>query len=269
MLGKLLKYEFKSTLRLFLPIYAAAIVFALLCRLFISVNTLQNFWDGRLFAIVMMIYVVIILMTSVLTLVLIIQRFYKNLLKDEGYLSNTLPVSVDTHIWGKAIPAAAWYILSFIVIIASLFIMLSTKEILASFTDVSWGSSINTSMDMPVGLLAFELIVLMVISVFSSIMTFYAALCIGQLANNHKILLSIVAYFCLGIIVSMITIAITSSSMFVGDGSYYTGTYANSLNITTGMVTQTLGVTAIIEIVIGVIYYFVARYILSRRLNLE
>jgi len=276
MLGKLLKYEFKSTMRLFLPTYAATIVFALLSRLFLSVSALQNFWGGRLFSIVLMLYVLIILMTFVLTFVLVIQRFYKNLLRDEGYLSNTLPVSVDSHIWGKAIPATIWSILSFIVVMASLFILILSKDNLTYFMD-NWSSFLseyNTYTSMSIGLLIFELIILLIISILSSTMAFYASLCIGQLANSHKVLLSIVAYFCLGIVVGMLTTAISGSALinmgdlFVGDYYYDTNTYTGTI-ITAADIMQVIGITAITQIVTGAIYYFISRYVLKRKLNLE
>ena len=42
----------------------------------------------------------------IVTLIIIIQRFYKNLLCDEGYLMNTLPMSVWKNITSKLVVAS-------------------------------------------------------------------------------------------------------------------------------------------------------------------
>ena len=47
-----------------------------------------------------------------LTLVLMVYRFYKNLMTDEGYLMFTLPVSRSQLIWSKLMVALAWGVLS-------------------------------------------------------------------------------------------------------------------------------------------------------------
>ena len=43
-------------------------------------------------------YGMVIIAAFVITLIVIIQRFYKNLLTDEGYLMFTLPVKAHSHI---------------------------------------------------------------------------------------------------------------------------------------------------------------------------
>lgn len=52
---------------------------------------------------------------GVLTIVVTIQRFRKNLLGDEGYLMFTLPVSTSSLILSKCITALIYAVLSFIV----------------------------------------------------------------------------------------------------------------------------------------------------------
>lgn len=86
MLGKLLKYELKATSRTFLPIYGALILVALGNRLFRMGNI--NLGFGLTTAILVGLFVAL----GVLTLMVTIQRFNRNLLGDEGYLMFTLPV---------------------------------------------------------------------------------------------------------------------------------------------------------------------------------
>ena len=42
MLGKLTKYEIKATARIFLPLYAGLLLFALINKVFIEINLLQT-----------------------------------------------------------------------------------------------------------------------------------------------------------------------------------------------------------------------------------
>ena len=57
----------------------------------------------------------IVMAICVVTFIMTIQRFYKNMLGREGYLMFTLPVSVSKLIWSKLIVVMVWIILSVIV----------------------------------------------------------------------------------------------------------------------------------------------------------
>ena len=46
----------------------------------------------------------------------LIQRFYKNLLRDEGYLMLTLPASVHQQVWSKLIVSSVWFIITGVVV---------------------------------------------------------------------------------------------------------------------------------------------------------
>lgn len=125
MLGKLMKYEFKATSRMLLPINGAMLLFALINRLFMELNFFQtgNMAISALATVMAVMYVMVIIAAFVITLIVIIQRFYKNLLTDEGYLMFTLPVKAHSHITSKGIVAFVWYLASFVVCALSIFIL--------------------------------------------------------------------------------------------------------------------------------------------------
>jgi type IV secretory pathway VirB3-like protein len=89
MLGKLLKYEFKATSRIFLPMFGALLIVAAFSRLFMSLSFDVPSVIGVTVSVIMIIGII------VMTFLLTIQRFNKNLLGSEGYLMFTLPVSTD------------------------------------------------------------------------------------------------------------------------------------------------------------------------------
>ena len=121
MLGKLIKYEFKATGRLLIPLYGALIIFAFISKIFMgdflynSDSILGNI--PQILAI--LIYVGIMVAIFVVTVFIIIQRYRTNLLCDEGYLMNTIPVKPWKNIASKLIVALVWGIASGIVSIIS------------------------------------------------------------------------------------------------------------------------------------------------------
>src|SRR5690554_3907592 len=102
MLGKLLKHEIKATSRLFLPMFASVILVALINKV-VSSPFEQN---GLSFSLVIrgsdlmsliqlfsvLTFILLLLVAIGMSFFVMIQRFYKNLLRDEGYLMFTLPV---------------------------------------------------------------------------------------------------------------------------------------------------------------------------------
>ncbi|NMA55206.1 MAG: hypothetical protein GX952_04665, partial [Firmicutes bacterium] len=88
MLRKLLKYEIKATARVFLPLYLILFTMAIVNKL-ISLIFPLGIETPKVVG--MAIYSAILVGMFVATFVMILQRFYKNLLANEGYLMFTLP----------------------------------------------------------------------------------------------------------------------------------------------------------------------------------
>ena len=120
MLRKLLKHEFRATGRIMLPMYLILLVTAVGSnfagrRMMGSQSNILNV----LAVLIVMAFGFAIAGVFVMAFVLMIQRFYKNLLQDEGYLMFTLPVSVHQHIWSKLIVSAVWFAATVLAIIAA------------------------------------------------------------------------------------------------------------------------------------------------------
>src|SRR5699024_3526845 len=99
---KLLKYEWKACARICLPMYAALLLLSVVTRV-MMVEQVQELLYGIPSVLIAMLYLAMIVAVFVVTAIILIQRFYKNLLGDEGYLMFTLPVTVGQHIWSKLI----------------------------------------------------------------------------------------------------------------------------------------------------------------------
>ena len=98
MLGKLIKYEFKGTARLYLPFFALLVLLTVVNRFSLQFSVSHSEIMEIPSVLAMMLYIVAVIAIFVIAMVATVQRFYKNFMTDEGYLMFTLPVSQErTH----------------------------------------------------------------------------------------------------------------------------------------------------------------------------
>lgn len=208
MLGKLLKYEWKSTRRIFPLIYAAILVIALLGGLSMrGIETGGNEVSSILF---LVIYAILIMALLVVTVVVIIARFYKNMMSQEGYLSHVLPVKTWEHIASKTIMAFIWFVLAFAVIVVSIFLMVTaTGDLRIIWDEINLQELLDA---LAIYRPQFVLIIAgMLVQSVRMILQFYASMAIGGSANKHKIFFSFLAF-----IVICIAVSIVNTFMSVG-----------------------------------------------------
>ena len=110
MLMKLMKHEFRATGRIMLPLYLVLLVTAVGAN-FTTRGLLST--QYRLLDVLGVLLVtafgVAIVGVCAMSLVVMVQRFYKNLLQDEGYVMMTLPVSVHQQVWSKLLVSTVWF----------------------------------------------------------------------------------------------------------------------------------------------------------------
>ncbi|HCR43229.1 MAG TPA: hypothetical protein DIV41_01485 [Ruminococcaceae bacterium] len=266
MLGKLLKYEIKSTARVFLPIYGLIIALALLNKFFIANNTYvySNSTNKAMqiaATVSMMTYVAFIVALFVVTLVVLIRRFYRNLLGDEGYLSFTLPVSIHSHIDSKLIVTFMWEALSLIVAGFSIFIMTINGNTMQSFSKFCMGISEVYEKYGPLAhQLTAEAIIFVILSMLACILQIYASIVIGNLSGKHKMLASFGVFIGFGIVQQIIL------------SNVYGGRFGK--NIMDGesfayfMRTELISMI-IFSLVFAAVFYFITDWMLRKKLNIE
>ena len=215
MLGKLLKHEFRATGRTMLPVYGAVVLLAVLANFSIrvmdhSVHFLLTVFCGLIVAA----FVVGIIAAAIMTLVMMIKRFYTNLLKDEGYLMHTLPVSVHGLVWSKMIVSLVWMLLTNVIIflLGGLSVMHLTNmnlgAILEGFPSVEEIRSFLSSVGLSMGdlyLFLGEMVVAVVLSGIVTCLQFYAAMSLGFSFTNHKGLMSVLCFVGILIVLNTLT----------------------------------------------------------------
>ena len=272
MVGKLIKYDFRSFLRLLLPVQLIIIGIAAINRIVQIFET-----GGTTYRIVFTSSVVLLAVASavalVMCIVIAIVRFYQGLYSGEGYLSQTLPVTPEQHIVSKLI-------VSMIFEIGTLFAIFIALNV-AALGDVgvevykAGGYLFGRAFEQLHGhviLYIIEIVVMVLVWSATSLLLFYFCISIGQLANRKKILLAFGVYFGIYIITQIFGTLLIIFGTFAQNSPYWINLYRN--------VMQWVGLHRIASIhiiicsmivlsaVLGLIYFLISKSIMKKHLNL-
>ena len=262
MLAKLLKYEFKATARWFIPIYAALILFALISRVLLHndpfvLKEASSFLQIAVF-LSMFIYVFLFIGIMVVTLVVMIQRFYKSLLGDEGYLMFTLPVQTWKHLVNKLLIAILWNLLSAAIGMVSIMLLVPAQEL------KELGSLLMYIKEYLGTMGYFSIPLLFLASIVFSIVQMYTAIAMGQLFRKHKLLASFGMYIGINTVSQIVFILIILFFQY-----YLTSLSGPVPSLHPSHINMLILVTGIILAVLTAVCFIVTNIILKRRLNLE
>lgn len=256
MLGKLMKYEFKSTSRIFIPIYIALLLVAAINRVF-RMGKIDVAWG-----ISTLVLVGLFIALGVLTVIVIVQRFNKNLLGDEGYLMFTLPIKSEQLIVSKLIISLVWTLISSIVAFLTFLILLGDaplfKEIFTNGSRLWREFAIILQEQLNVSspsLFILAIAIIIVLSYISFIFVIYLSLAAGQLPvfDKHRGVAGFAAFFGINVVLSICTQFVGGLIPLEVMETFLTGAF-----ITIGM-----------ELVTCVILFMGIKLILDKHLNLE
>lgn len=267
MLGKVMKFDLKATSRFFLPMYAGLIILTLLNKLsmefmFDTSNRLLNSLSG----IAIGFYALGLFAVFILTQVFIVWHFYKNLTGDEGYLMFTLPVKPSTHVNAKLLTAIIWSVSTVVLVIASFFVLASGhgvseffQELFKLLQDIT-----HTQYSVEFYIIAAEIIVLMIIGLFSSPLHYFCCIALGHLFGKHRIAGAVVSYIgiqvVLQIVSSIFMVLFGLSNVNVSINNFY-----DFFHVFNGYMVFSL----IFSLLTTGIFYLLSTYIFTWKLNLE
>ena len=275
MTGRLIKYELRSSIKLMGVIWAALIVTSFLFSISINfmgnimrsssiASTLINLFQG----ITGMLYIAVFIATAAASVVIIIMRFYKGLLSDEGYLMHTLPVKPWQLITAKGVSALIIVCASVIVSILSIMILAGT----GSFGAIVEFCDLIREMfreEPKVILVAAEFLGLAILSLLKSIYQIYASLSIGQLVGKHRILLSLGAYVGINIVITVLAVLIMMLLDVTGALNGWSSLSLNTVNDMLNAGQAVLGFFAAVTVIQLAAFHVITERILSLRLNLQ
>ena len=262
MLKKLMKYEFRATGRVFLPLFAVLIIIAGVNRLLISLGLQTPGTIG------IVISVILIVGIFVLTIILTIQRFRQNLLSNEGYLMMTLPVKTDSLILSKLFVSAVWAVASFVIAMLAITIMAATKdswyEISSSIRWFGEHLAINAPRTIAYTI---EAIIIIAIMVLLWALILYACMSLSMLVNKRRGLFTFGAFI---VITTAIQIVMAVISSILGALNVISALERVFGPIDTFGGSQfTIASMLVCQLILCAIFYAITRYMLKNKLNLQ
>ena len=236
MFWNLVRYEFKNVNKWYLALYGAVLAISVLLGAFISSLSQSYNPNNSAYFIFFLVLVFGGLSVTLLiaTIFLIIRRFKGSVYDRQGYLTLTLPVSEHQIITAKLFSALVWYILGCVVIIFFLTPVEKDFTILYDFISnyISYGWLYALSLF--VGSIAW-------------ILSIYLSISIGQLFNEYRTAMGILAYIVISIVIGYVSLFLRVD---------------NDYNVMAG--TEILR-----DLFLSAIYYLGTYYILKNKVNLQ
>lgn len=276
MLGKLCKHELKATARWFLPLFLITLVLAPITHLCLYFYTDIPNYLRFIPTMITFAFICMMIVVAVATVILIIYRFYKSMVTEEGYLTHTLPVAPTTLILSKMLIAAFWSVAGVLVIILALVILFFDPESFAKGWNEIWPAIVSLYQDGisdmylsaepiitsgQVWLFTVELFVCLILGVFCNPLVFYASIAIGQLFTRHKVVGSFAGYFIITMAAQVLTTAVIIPLTIE-----YTSAY---MEFTFWHFNQFMVIALILSAASGIIMFFITNFIFKKKLNLD
>ena len=243
MFWNLVRYEFKNVNKWYLALYGA--VLALSGLIGIQARTYNDIpikeSQPILLIFLALVFGGLMITLGVSTLILIIRRFKGSVYDRQGYLTLTLPVSEHQIILAKLLGAFIWSLISSAVLVLSIYIILviiepNSVDFLA-FKDLfqQYLDSISLS------LISF------ILSTVASILCIYLAISIGQLFNEYRTALAVLAYIVIHVVLGF-------SDLFLNFGTHYN---------------MMLTYEIFKDLILIAVFYLGTYYILKNKVNLQ
>ena len=200
MFWNLVRYEFKNVNKWYLALYGA--VLALSALIGIQARTYNDIpikeSQPILLIFLALVFGGLMITLGISTLILIIRRFKGSVYDRKGYLTLTLPVSEHQIILAKLLGAFIWSLISSAVLVLSIYIILVIIEP-NSVNFLAFKDLFQQYLD-SIGLYLISFI----LSTISGILCIYLAISIGQLFNEYRTALAVLAYIVIQIVLGFV-----------------------------------------------------------------
>ena len=279
MLKKLLKYEFKATARtyggMYLALLAASVLFGGSVWRWNSTNSDAY---STLVGLLSLVYTAVIIGTVVVTIMTIVQRFYRNLLGREGYLMHTLPVTPAQLILSKLISSMVWLLCSILVIALSLgvFFLCGMLNVNGIFSD--WASAVRDFrlladiLQHVLNVSGFMLLLTAIewlATLVCSILCLYTACMIGHQFKQHFALVGIAAFVILNIVQNRLVALLPYTNNTVGLDMVVIAS-GDTWQVTTNrFYLRAVLVSLLADAVLCGVYFAATNWLMKNKLNLD
>ena len=242
MFWNLVRYEFKNVNKWYLALYGAVLALSVLIGAQASSLKSIDTPDQQMIMLVFLglVFGGLLITLSISTLILIIRRFKGSVYDRQGYLTLTLPVSEHQIILAKLLGAFIWSIISSAVFFLSIYIIFATIDpnmVDSYFFDYLFVHYIENFW---LTLISFFM------STVASILCIYLSISIGQLFNEYRTALAVLAYIVIHIVLGFVDI------------------FSPSLNYSMMMSAEIFK-----NLILSAVFYLGTYYILKNKVNLQ
>ena len=199
MFWNLVRYEFKNVNKWFLALYAAVLSLSVIIGIQGSSLSSTYYQDKGVVMLVFLSLVFggLVITLSISTLILIIQRFKGSVYDRRGYLTLTLPVSEHQILSAKLLGAFVWSLASTVVFLFSLYIIISMIQPDVLISNVAEFILKNYQDDFWLALISY------IVNTLAGILCIYLSISIGQLFNEYRTALAVVAYIAIQVVLDL------------------------------------------------------------------
>lgn len=290
MLRKLIKYDLLSDYKKYAAVYIAMIATSVLLLFFDKMTSwISNNNFLKLMATVFgVLFSVIVIVAGVMLLVFSTIRFYKNIVRDEGYLMHTLPVPTWQLIASKFISVYIWFFATAVVTLICSGI--ASGDLLWFFKVIENGFSaefkegfqlgynvangpmadmfIDEDLQFIAGIIKYYA-VLILLSPFMGMSNIYFSFALGNLFNKSKLAMSVIMYFLLQFAETIIGAFCAGFAMlnFLAEASKYQDELP--MSVVSDFFGQIMTVTIIVSLILSIGFTIAAERIFAKKLNLE
>ena len=269
MLKKLLKYEWKTASKMLLLMHGIVLLMALFDRITLQLSggmgESGSYILDTVNALLMFAMVMVIGSVCLFTYVYLAYRFYKNVFTDQGYLTNTLPVTPTQIILSKGICSVVWMVIDALVLILAICILAGHKEFFADLGDILGELMKIFARPDPT---CWITLIILILAPFVTTIQLYFCVAVGNLCKIHKVLGSIGVYIATYIIQQITGLIILVATNF--DPVTSTVTTESGLHVAlSDMMFSPMLLSLIFSVVCAVLFWFATRSIMTKRLNLQ
>ncbi|MBC2578051.1 hypothetical protein HLB30_05895 [Peptostreptococcus russellii] len=270
MLGKLIKHEFKACSRYFLPIYVALLLVFLL-----NGFTVPKTSDSVISLIMIILLTSVTLLFMFINIYVTVKRFSSSVYGEEGYLTNTLPVTSNQIIASKAITILIYSFLSTIVLGLAILLLLTPN--LSKINILNFSQFINDAMkvisssEINVTLTIINFILVFIVSTVSATIFIYFSISVAHLKQciNHKYIYGFVTYFVLSAVESGVSNLILNHTVGKTPPSVATNDPVIIINAVNTFFNSTFLLSSVISLIFTILAWIAIDYMMKNKLNLE
>ena len=267
MLGRLIKYDLKSSGKLFILLHGIFLIFCILMR-FIYMDRLDLLApvDEKMLVVSLLlfftIFTVFVSALMFYTLMQIAFRYYRNLFSKEGYLSWTLPVSGIQHLWAKIISGCIFMAADTLIVAAGILILATGKNIRDAYSLIA--DEITRQLGMTLGDFGLILLILCLASCICNVVMIYFCINIGQLFPGHRVLCAVAAYIITSTVIQTGSLIILFIFGYFPGYEFFAAEGATAFDFMINIYV----ISGVISAVVTVAMYIASHYIMKKKINL-